>query len=158
MIYVRTQRPCHTLGQNHKKHSIALLVPFVSKKGTNRGIKCQFDILEKNPKGGPFYVKKIFISISAQISCVSFQGQKHSTCKIWAKSETKNVFDIEESPLWIFLKIRILKIRKISKEGPFYIKKFFVSDFAQISHVECFCPWKLTHEIWAETEMKIFLT
>ena len=72
----------NTLGQNHKKHSIALLVPFVSKKGTNRGIKCQFDILEKNPKGGPFYVKKIFISISAQISCVSSQGQNHSTFSI----------------------------------------------------------------------------
>ena len=76
------KEPRHTLGQNHKKHSIALLVPFVSKKGTNRGIICQFDILEKNPKGGPFYVKKIFISVSAQISCVSFQGQKHSTCEI----------------------------------------------------------------------------
>ena len=79
-IYSRDLR--RTLGQNHKKHSIALLVPFVSKKGTNRGIKCQFDILEKNPKGGPFYVKKIFISISAQISCVSFQGQKHSISTI----------------------------------------------------------------------------
>ena len=60
-----------TLGQNHKKHSIALLDPFVSKKGPNRGIKCQFDILEKNPKRGPSYVQKIFIFVSSQISCVS---------------------------------------------------------------------------------------
>ena len=38
-----------TLSQNHKKHSIALLGPFVSKMGPNRGIKCQYDILDKNP-------------------------------------------------------------------------------------------------------------
>ena len=41
-----------TLGQNHEKHSIAILGPFVLKKGPNRGIKCQFDILEKKSKGG----------------------------------------------------------------------------------------------------------
>ena len=42
-----------TLDQNHKKHSIALLGPFVLKKGPNRGIKCQFDILEKKQRGNP---------------------------------------------------------------------------------------------------------
>ena len=57
----------HTLGQNHKKHSIALLGPFVSKKGPNRGIKCQFDILEKNPKGGPFCVKKFSFPILTKL-------------------------------------------------------------------------------------------
>ena len=71
-----------TLGQNHKKHSIALLVPFVSKKGTNRGIKCQFDILEKNPKGGPFYVKNFFISDFTQVSCANFLGHKDSKHEI----------------------------------------------------------------------------
>ena len=46
-----------TLGQNHKKLSKALLGPFVLKKGANRGIKCQFDILEKNLEGDPSMVK-----------------------------------------------------------------------------------------------------
>ena len=30
----------------------------------------------KNPKGGPFYVKKNFVSDSAQISCVKSLGHK----------------------------------------------------------------------------------
>ena len=30
----------------------------------------------KNPKGGPFYVKKFFVSDSAQISCVKSIGHK----------------------------------------------------------------------------------
>ena len=71
-----------TQGQNHKKHAIALLVLFVSKKGTNRGIKCQFDILEKNPKGGPFYVKNFFISDFTQVSCANFLGHKDSKHEI----------------------------------------------------------------------------
>ena len=50
--------PSHTLGQKHKKHSIALLGLFVLNKGPNRGIEYQFDILEKNPKGDPFRSKK----------------------------------------------------------------------------------------------------
>ena len=81
----RNLRLRHTLGQNHKKHSIALLVPFVSKKGTNRGIKCQFDILEKNPKGGPFYVENFFISDFTQVSCANFLGHKESKHEILAK-------------------------------------------------------------------------
>ena len=30
----------------------------------------------KNPKGGPFYVKKIFVPDFAQISCVESLGRK----------------------------------------------------------------------------------
>ena len=66
-----------TLGQNHKKHSIALLGPFVLKKEPNRGIKCQSDILEKNPKGGPFYVKNFFVSDFAQILYVKWLCHKN---------------------------------------------------------------------------------
>ena len=80
-----------TLGQNNKKHSIALLSPFVSKQGPNRGIKCQFDVLEKIPKGGPFYVENFFISDFTQVSCANFLGHKDSKHEIWAKLETKNV-------------------------------------------------------------------
>ena len=71
-----------TLGQNHKKHSIALLGPFVLKKGPNRGIKCQFDILEKKPKGGPFYIQIFFISDFTQVSCANFLANKDSKDEI----------------------------------------------------------------------------
>ena len=33
----------HTLGQNHKKHSIALLGPFFETKGPNRAIESFYD-------------------------------------------------------------------------------------------------------------------
>ena len=45
--------------------------------------------LLKNPKGGPFYVKKIFISDFAQISCVEFFGPKYIKFRISSKSEMK---------------------------------------------------------------------
>ena len=51
-----------TLGQNQKKHSIALLGSFVLKKGPNRGMKCQFDILEKTQTADPS-MSKIFSSL-----------------------------------------------------------------------------------------------
>ena len=41
-----------------KKHLIALLGCFVSKKRPNRGIKCQFDIVEKIQRGDPSMSKK----------------------------------------------------------------------------------------------------
>ena len=72
----------HTLSQNHKKHSIALLGPFVLKKGPNRGMKCQFDILEKNSNGGPFYVENFFISDFTQVSSANFLGYKNSKHEI----------------------------------------------------------------------------
>ena len=50
--------PWHTLGQNHKKHSIALLGPFVSKKGPNRGIKFNLISLKKIQRGDPSMSKK----------------------------------------------------------------------------------------------------
>ena len=43
----------------------------------------------KNPKGGPFYVKKIFISDLAQILCVDFLGLKGIKFQISWKSEMK---------------------------------------------------------------------
>ena len=46
--------------------------------------------LLKNPKGGPFYVKKILISDFAQISCVEFLGPKYIKFWVSSKSEMKN--------------------------------------------------------------------
>ena len=46
-------------------------------------------IILKNPKGGPFYVKKIFISDLAQILCVDFLGLKGIKFQVSWKSEMK---------------------------------------------------------------------
>ena len=56
----------------------------------------------KNPKGGPFSVKKFFVSDFAQISCVEFLGPKYASFWISSKSETNFFFGSEGSPLWIF--------------------------------------------------------
>ena len=46
----------------------------------------------KNPKGGPFYVKKIFVSYSAQISCMKSLGHKDLKSLVSSKSETKKAY------------------------------------------------------------------
>ena len=75
--------------------------PFVLKKGPNRGIKCQFDILEKNPKGGPFYVENFSISDFTQVSCANFLGHKDTKHEIGENGD-KQFFDLEVSPFWYF--------------------------------------------------------
>ena len=122
-------RRCRTLSQNHKRHSIALLVPFVSKKGTNRGIKCQFNILEKNPKGGPFYVKNFFVSDSAQISCVKSLGHKDFKFWISSKSETKKFFFSKGGTLWCFSRNRDFENQKNVKGPDLWKKKNFFLRF-----------------------------
>ena len=53
-------------------------------------VKC-FDLM-KNPKGGPFYVKKMFISDFSQISCVEFLGHKSIKFQVSWKLEIKIFF------------------------------------------------------------------
>ena len=47
---------------------------------------------------------------------------------------------------------------KNPKGGPFYVKKFFISDFDETWNLTSLDPKNFTHEIWAKSEMKIFLT
>ena len=44
------------------------------------------------------------------------------------------------------------------KGGPFYVKKFFISDFDETQNLIYLGPKNSTHEIWAKLEIKIFLT
>ena len=64
----RAGRAAHwaRIGKNVQKPLLGLF----SKKRPNRGRKSHSTLKGlKNPKGGPFYVKKIFISDSALILC-----------------------------------------------------------------------------------------
>ena len=47
---------------------------------------------------------------------------------------------------------------KNPKGGPFYVKKFFISDFDETQNLIYLGPKNSTHEIWAKSEIKIFLT
>ena len=47
---------------------------------------------------------------------------------------------------------------KNPKGGPFYVKKFFISDFDETQNLIYLGPKNSTHEIWAKLEIKIFLT
>ena len=114
-------------------------------------------IFEKNPKGGPFYVKKFFVMDFAQISCVKSLGHKDFKFWISSKSETKIFFFPKGGPFDVFQEIETLKIRKTSKV-PLEKIFFFVSDFDETQNLKSLWPKDFTHEIWAESEPKIFLT
>ena len=64
--------------------------------------------LLKNPKGGPFYVKKFFISDFDETQNLIYLGPKNSTHEIWAKSETKN-FLTEKGPPFGFFSVLLKK-------------------------------------------------
>ena len=83
-------------------------------------------IFEKNPKGGPFYVKKFFVTDSAQISCVKSLGHKDFKFWISSKSETKKFFFSKGGTLWCFSRNRDFENQKNVK-GPDLWKKFFFS-------------------------------
>ena len=55
-------------------------------------------------------------------------------------------------------KIFFLKIRKTSKGPPFGKIFFFVSDFDETQNLKSLWPRDFSHQIWAESEPKIFLT
>ena len=106
-----------------------------------------------DPKGGPFYVKKIFVSDFAKILYVRSQGHKDQKFWVSSKSESKNFFDpkgpsISKKKLsLILLKIGVNDCETISisyfnfhpnrrqiffsdpKGGPFYVKNilFWIS-------------------------------
>ena len=61
-------------------------------------------------------------------------------------------------PFDVFQEIETLKIRKMSKVRTFGKKFFFVSDFDETQNLKSLWPRDFTHEIWAESEPKIFLT
>ena len=115
-------------------------------------------IFEKNPKGGPFYVKKFFVTDSAQISCVKSLGHKDFKFWISSKSETKNFFFSKGGTLWCFSRNRDFENQKNVKGPPLEKKFFFVSDFDETQNLKSLWPRDFTHEIWAESEPKIFLT
>ena len=87
----------------------------------------------KNPKGGPFYVKKFFVSDSAQISCVKSLGHKDFKFCISSKSETKIFF--------------FRKSEKRQRVPPLEKKFFFVSDFDETQNLKSLWPKDFTHEI-----------
>ena len=71
----------------------------------------------KNPKGGPFYVKKNFVSDSAHISCVKSLGHKDLKSWVSSKLETK-IFFSKGGTLWCFSDFPSLNFLKNSKMGP----------------------------------------
>ena len=67
----------------------------------------------KNPKGGPFYVKKIFVPDFAKILYVRSQGHKDQKFWVSSKSESKNFFDPKGGPFYFKKKILSLILLKI---------------------------------------------
>ena len=99
----------------------------------NRRQKFFSKIFEKNPKGGPFYVKKFFVTDSAQISCVKSLGHKDFKFWISSKSETKKIFFSKGGTLWCFSRNRDFENQKnVKGPGPLEKKNFFFSDFDEI--------------------------
>ena len=78
----------------------------------------------KNPKGGPFYVKKNFVSDSAQISCVKSLGQKDLELWVSSKSETKKFIFPKGGPFDVFLIFQVSISWKIQRGDPSMSKKF----------------------------------
>ena len=103
-------------------------------------------------------VKKIFGSDSAQISCVKSLGHKDFKFWVSSKSETKKFFFSKGPDLWRFSDFQSLDFLKNIKGSPLWKKKIFVSDFDEIQNLKSLWPRDFTHEIWAESEPKIFLT
>ena len=61
-------------------------------------------------------------------------------------------------PLMFFKKSRLWKSEKRQRSRTFGKKFFFVSDFDETQNLKSLWPRDFTHEIWAESEPKIFLT
>ena len=57
-----------------------------------------------------------------------------------------------------FKKSRLWKSEKRQRSGPLEKNFFFVSDFDETQNLKSLWPRDFTHEIWAESEPKIFLT
>ena len=55
-----------------------------------------------------------------------------------------------------FKKSRLWKSEKRQRSGPLEKKFFFVSDFDETQNLKSLWPRDFTHEIWAESETKIF--
>ena len=109
-----------------------------------------------DPKGGPFYVKKIFVSDFARILYVISQGHKDEKFWVSSKLESKSFFRSIGGTLlfqrfflsMILLKIcvsdpetlSILNFNFHPKGGPFCVKKIFVSDFNEIQNLKSLRP------------------
>ena len=83
----------------------------------------------KNPKGGPFYVKKKFcLRFRSNFMC-EIPRPKGFRIMSFIKIGDKKFFFPKGGPFDVFSDFPILNFLKNSKGGPFYVKNVFVSDF-----------------------------
>ena len=75
----------------------------------------------------------------------------------FVKIGDKKIFFPKGGPFDVFQEIETLKSEK-RQRSTFGKKIFFFSDFDETQNLKSLWPKDFTHEIWAESEPKIFLT
>ena len=128
--------------------------PFLSVK-VDQDLDIETLKISKHQRVPPLKMRKIFVSDFTQILCV--EPLDHKDFKFWisSKSETKIFFSIGGT-LWCFSDFQSLNFLKNIKGS--FGKKNFVSDFDETQNLKSLWPRDFTHEIWAESETKFFLT
>ena len=118
-----------SFAQNSKSNPTMISYQKISKFYHTLRKSWQLNVSEGfGPHRSPFYVKKIFISDSAQISCVKSLGHKDLKSWVSSKSETKKFFFQRGDPLMFFWFFKSQFPEK-SKGGTLLRQKFFCLRF-----------------------------